>query len=205
MMENRALVRSAGLLTLIGIALGFGISIARVVTYPDMMRAASGGFVPLEILVTISFAALAIGLVGLARSDAAGEGRPAQIGLVLAWLGLGLVLLTQTILIIQDEYPVTLGIVAGLLIGLGMLLTGSAVLGARRWGGWRRYAPLLIGLYPLVMVFTFPILEGIIAPENLAALEQGLTAVNFLFWLPLGFALWLPAGERPATRPGLTG
>ena len=45
-------------------------------------------------------------------------------------------------------------------VGLsGLVLAGIAALRAQRWQGWRRYSPLLVGVYPfLSLLFLHPAL-----------------------------------------------
>jgi hypothetical protein len=84
-----------------------------------------------------------------------------------------------------------------LLVGLGTLLLGIAVTLARRLAGWRRFAPLFVGLYyaamiPVQVVF-FIRPDG--APSNTLLAFWGLT------WALLGWAIFSSASELPqATR-----
>jgi hypothetical protein len=70
---------------------------------------------------------------------------------------------------------------AGAFLGAaGMVVTGIAVLRARRWTGWRRFAPLVAGLYPFVAMFGFVIVTG--GPNALAIVGWSLP------WLLVGLA-----------------
>jgi hypothetical protein len=55
------------------------------------------------------------------------------------------------------------------------------------------------------MVFTYPLLESSSALTGGAgqAIDQGLTAIWFFFWLPLGMALWVEAGQEQSDQPEL--
>jgi hypothetical protein len=73
-----------------------------------------------------------------------------------------------------------------LLLTIGMLKLGVAVLSAGVWRGWRRYIPLLVGLYfpfqlPLQMVFFLGRGKG---PNAL------LLGVWGILWAFLGVAIW---------------
>jgi len=119
----------------------------------DLFPPASG---PLSVANQLGFFAGMIGLlimlVGLWRARAAGEGWFGRLSLglfIAAWvtliLGGFISLFTDAGLILQ---PV--GGLGGL---LGALLTGIAVVLARRWTGWQRFAPLTQGLFmPAVMI-----------------------------------------------------
>ncbi len=80
-----------------------------------------------------------------------------------------------------EETSAVLLLPAGAALGaIGMLLTGVAVLRARRWAGWHRWTPLLVGGYPFVGMFPVAALTG--APVTLSLIGWALT------WLPLGIA-----------------
>jgi hypothetical protein len=112
---------------------------------------------PLYVANQLGFFAGMIGLlimlVGLWRARAAGDG----------WFGrlaLGLFIVAWTLLILggfislftgnADSFLQPLGGLGGL---LGAVLTGIAVVLARRWTGWQRFAPLAQGLFmPAMMI-----------------------------------------------------
>ncbi len=119
----------------------------------DLFPPASG---PLAVANQLGFFVGMIGLlimlIGLWRTRAAGEGRFGRLALglfIAAWatliLGGFISLFSDAGLILQ---PV--GGLGGL---LGALLTGIAVVLARRWTGWQRFAPLAQGLFmPATMI-----------------------------------------------------
>jgi hypothetical protein len=90
---------------------------------------------------------------------------------------------------IEEDAAVAL-LPAGALLGAaGMVVTGVAVVRARRWTGWRRFAPLAAGLYPFVAMFGFVIVTG--GPNLLAIVGWSLP------WIAVGVAA---AVEGQATR-----
>ncbi len=204
-MENRGFIRSAGAATVIGALIGLVISVKRAVSIPDVDFTTSGSIELEEILIVVAFVALLIGTVGLALSGAAGSGRSVKIGFGVALLGLIMASLYEVVLLVQDGPSDSLGILSGLLVGLGMLPVGIAVLRQELWRGWRRSTPLLVGLSPLLMVFAYPLLESskVLYSGDGRSLDLGLTAFWFLCWIPLGIAIWVEAGQKQATQPGL--
>ena len=71
---------------------------------------------------------------------------------------------------------------AALLTAIGMLMCGIATVMAGRWQGWRRFTPLLVGLYPLLVMFPFATLYG----GEPGGMIVGIWGVP---WLLLGYAL----------------
>ena len=74
-----------------------------------------------------------------------------------------------------------------LLNGVGMLLVGAACLKARIWTGWARFAPLLVGSFPFVLMYPLLVLTG-----HRPAAVIGLWGIP---WLLLGLAAWQRSKE----------
>lgn len=122
-----------------------------------------------------------LGLLGLARTGAAGRGWLATSGLGLSLLGFAVLTVAEFSWMIGLGSSDALYSIASLAMMIGLLLLGVAVLRARRWGGWRRFTPLACGLYiPLVMGPAFAL------PGYAANYAIGLWGVC---WLLLGLAL----------------
>ena len=87
-----------------------------------------------------------------------------------------------------------------------MLLMGIAVVRAGIWSGWRKFSPLIVGQYLLVMVFGYPLLESYqaLTGGGTEDLDLVLRAIWFLCWLPLGVALSFEARDRQTVKPGVT-
>ncbi|RMF02853.1 MAG: hypothetical protein D6768_07260 [Chloroflexi bacterium] len=79
---------------------------------------------------------------------------------------------------------------APLVSAVGILLTGIAVLTAKQWPGWTRWAPLATGLYPWMFMFPFLFISG--EPSNYAIGLWGLVR------LVLGLAI--RAQAEPESR-----
>lgn len=132
---------------------------------------------------------LACGPLGIFMLRASGIGRMRWVGLIgtsITILGICSYLaatLSKYIVGYEVEifYPV-----GALLLGVGMLTLGIAVFVARRLTGWRRMAPLFVGLYYVVMI-PFQIIFFIIPGENPSPILLGFWSVT---WILLGYAIW---------------
>lgn len=74
-----------------------------------------------------------------------------------------------------------------ILNGLGMILVGYASLKASVWTGWKRYVPLIVGLFPFVFMFPLRFLTG--------ARPAAVIGLWGFAWLLLSFAAWQRAKE----------
>jgi hypothetical protein len=159
---------------------------------------ASGTFVGISLLWGISHALIFIGLLGLRRSGLAGPTRGATVGLALPLTGTALLLVGELASIpirdqnVDDTGPAIVGSVFGLgtlLSAIGLILAGKATMQAGLWRDWRRFTPLVTGVWALVLV-------GLVFTEVMAA---GI-AVYGLCFLALGVALYTrpsPAATAP--------
>ncbi len=93
--------------------------------------------------------------------------------------------------------PLPFAPLGAFLNGFGMILVGIASIKANIWTGWKRYIPLILGLFPFVFMFPLVILTGARPPAMI-----GLWGFP---WLALGLASWQRAQEvsakMPATQP----
>jgi hypothetical protein len=176
-METVRSIRAAALVCVVGTALAALYAATAAVT----AWVPSYGFV---VQALIHCAELA-GLIGLALSGAAGAGLLGRIG--LGGAGLGQVLLVAAELIYPGNPDVgdQLFAVAPLLSAVGMVLAGVAVLRAGHWTGWQRTAPLLVGLWSIVVLTPAIIVSG--GPPAPVALWA--IAGWELTWLLLGVAV----------------
>lgn len=147
-------------------------------------------------LAAVSRALALIGLIGLARSGAAGTSALGKIGFGLAVLGFAL----NVPIIASGAVKVTLlaqlldGVTATL-YALGLTLAGIAVLLARRWQGWHKFMPGLTGLYILLVVTPYVVISrgGPDLPWFVASSD--------VFTLLLGGALYAEAGHVARGAP----
>jgi hypothetical protein len=199
-------VRSLGAACVAGGLLGVAITAVQVGVSPsstvpdDLWRFpwSSGAFVVIGLLWSVSHALVLAGLVGLRRSGHAGPGRAAATGAALAIAGTGAILAGELAGITirdQAEDSSAAGLVVAvygvgtLLATIGLLLVGRRVLRTGSWVGWRRWTPLALGGWG-VMLLSMPLTP--LAP-------LGAFVIDSLF-VALGAALYTqPApGVRPA-------
>mgnify|MGYP003619507953 CR=1 FL=1 len=155
----------------------------------DLFPPGSG---PLFVANALGFYASMLGLllmlVGMWRARAAGDGRFGRLSLgffIAAWTALILGGFISLFTGNADFFLLAVGGLGGL---LGSLLTGIAVVFARRWTGWQRFAPLAQGLFiPSMMI-----LRG--TPEPTFVIE----VVWMAFWFLTSLALYTMSKEPVA-------
>lgn len=171
--ERPAFVGRAGLLCLGGSVIGVvsalvtafippAVSIDRY-SYPY----SASGFVVAQLVFLLNHLLLLAGIIGLARSGAVGRSAAGRVGSGIAAAGMVVLSLCEVraLTLLNVAYPspptdvldVFFGI-SSMLIGLGLVMAGVAVVRARRWAGWQRFAPLACGA--AVFVIVMPALFG---------------------------------------------
>jgi hypothetical protein len=194
-MANENRVRQAGVACTIGGGL-WVIALMAAVLFNDAIYGSTMNYRLWEGSLIVVQILLLIGVAGLAMSGAAGDGWLGRIGLGIALLGRTSFLIGEISSFARgsdDEIFVPLG---ALLTGIGMVVTGIAVVRARRWQGRQRFLPLLAGLYPFVAMFP---LFAILGEPPIAVL-----ALWGVVWLLLGLALQANAGTARARQQTAT-
>lgn len=188
-MGNSSFVRSAGGWLIAGSLLGIGIGVKEAFVptpFGTFENAVMQGIVIVANTLTL------VGVVGLARSGAAGNGWLARAGLGIALAASALFLPFEVLVAINLELGGALLGLTALAQGLGLLLAGIAALRAGRWDGWRRFTPLLCGLYTFLVLI--PALA--LSPEGYNAWALAGWQIPFLL---LGVALY-QHGAAPEQR-----
>lgn len=177
-MNATRFARTATLICIGGALLHLGVGAAQFV---DPVEPAQPGL-PFTVTAVLSHLMVLAGVVALAASQATGAGWLPRIGLPIA--GLGWVLIAAAELTVWVNFPLATALfaVADPAIGIGMVLTGVAVIRSGHLHGWRRFAPLACGLYPFAVELPA---FGIFGIPNTPAI----TGIG-LVWLALGVALW---------------
>jgi hypothetical protein len=127
---------------------------------------------------------LLVGILGLWWAGAA-AGRLGTAGIIIAVIGRLVFIAAELNLTIAYTGFSPLLPLGALLSGIGMVVTGIAVLRARRWRGWRSVTPLLVGIYPFFAML--PLLVITQEASDLAIAGWGLV------WSLMGVAQWYRA------------
>jgi len=130
-----------------------------------------------QIFFTLALAGYVILLFGYWRSGPAGEGRFGRISLGIFIGGLLSLLVAGGVQLATRNPDFFLFPVGGILQLLGGLLTGIAVVITGKWKGWQRFAPLVQGLYYLIVLFV-PIA---VANQSPTQLTESLWQVAWFF------------------------
>lgn len=163
----------------------------------------TGAFVPISLAYLVFHLLVAVGLVAFGRSGVAGTSRAARAGVRLAVAGTLLLAAGEVASIpirdalVDDTSAVVVGAVYGvgsLVSAIGLLLAGKATLSAGRWHDWRRYTPLVAGLWTTALV-------GIAATD---ALPAGVAVYGAcLLAMALALRTELDPASAPAAEPHL--
>ena len=104
-----------------------------------------------QILFFIALGGYLIMLLGLWKSKAAGDGIFGKIALGIFIAALVALLIAWLAQLWKKDPNLFLYPVGGIFQLIGGLLTGIAIVTAKRWNGWQRFAPLLQGLFYLIL------------------------------------------------------
>ena len=204
-------VKTAGLLCLVGAVIGVisGIITAFIppavssdwYSYPYTPR----GFRVTELVFILNHVLLLVGILGLARTGAAGTGLFGRVGLWISVVGMATLTLCEVgaMTLATSPYPsprtdfmdTSFG-VASILIGVGLVLAGVAVARVGEWGGWHRFVALNCGV--AVFVIVIPGVFGSLLAGRLVL------AVWMLMFAALGLALCSQARIHEVERAPAT-
>jgi hypothetical protein len=197
--DGRACLASGGmdLRRLRPLALACGIVVALGLIYSVVVAVV--GWDPPATAAFRALLHLAVGglLAGTALGGAAGRGTVPRVAFGVAVLGTVLLALAELVDLWSTTASEPLYTAAPLLVGLGAVVGGVAVLRHRAWTGWHRVVPLVGGVW--VFVVLVPALAASGGPPASAAVWA--IASWELVWLLLAVALVAETGARaPAPR-----
>lgn len=99
-------------------------------------------------------------LLSLSQERVTGDGKLRMTGIWIAFGG-AICYMLNYVLGYWLELNTRILLPAGaLLSGIGMLVTGIQTLRSNRWDGWKRFAPLIVGLYPFAIMFPVLLITG---------------------------------------------
>ena len=163
-MENSHRVRMAGTFYAVGGALWLGWIVGLSLLNDEMPGPGAALFVLTEVGFILIQSLLFVGFLGVWWSRGMGDGFFGKIAFGLGLFDHFMFILAEIVLLAANS-DILLPL-AALSSALGLLLTGIAVLRAKRWQGWGRFAPLLAGLYPFIGMFPFLFITG--GPNEIA-------------------------------------
>ncbi len=121
----------------------------------------STALVPVSILWAFLHVLVFVGVLGFARSGLAGQSRSARLGVSLALAGTALLFVGElaSIAVRDKQVDDTAAEIVGAIFAIGIVLSavgfvssGIATVRARLWRGWRRYAPLGVGIWTTALL-----------------------------------------------------
>jgi hypothetical protein len=158
-----AFIGGAAATAVAGAVVQFGVQPSTDIS-DDMWRypwSSSGAFVAFSLFSAVLHGLVAVGVLAFGRSGAAGRSRAATGGVALAVTGTVLLLAGElaSIPIRQAEFDASSAGIVGAVFGLasilsaiGFLLTGWATLRSGVWHDWRRFTPLVTGIWTTALV-----------------------------------------------------
>jgi len=180
--ETAIIVRLFGLACMVGGLLWWLLNASEAFGIPLGPRVV-GGVIGVVLLV-----GLMGGPLGLLALRATGRLKPGLAGITITIIGLISYLTGQLLQTAFGFVTQEIGIfyaAGALLVGLGTLLLGIAAILARRLSGWRRYAPLSVGVYYALMI---PVQVVFFIGPN-GAPSSTLLAFWGFAWVLLGYAI----------------
>ena len=162
----------------------------------------SGAFVAFSIFSALLHALVAVGIVAFGRSGAAGRSRAATAGVALAVAGTALLLVGELLSIpvrdaqVDESSATLVGAVfgvAGTLSMIGFLVLGWATLRAGIWHDWRRFTPLVTGVWLSAMT---------VLSSAFPTALHGMVGVYGVCLLAMAVALYTDPAPAVAERVG---
>jgi hypothetical protein len=159
--------------------------------YSALVQSGTDAFGLGGVIFTFHHLLVLAGVAALATANIGGRGWFSKGAFAVAVVGFCLQTAAEAVLRINFNLGNTLFGIAAPTVAAGMTLVGIAIIRARIWSGWHRYAALATGLYvPAVLIPSFALAKG---PSFLA-----LTGWSVCY-LALGLAARDEAGSRSLT------
>jgi hypothetical protein len=184
-------IRLAGTAYVVGGMLWFTLGAVQTAIWGFDPPSGSPAFYVIETIFVITQLLLLFGFFGLLWSGGVGRG-------VFGKIAFGLGALGHLVFVAGEAHSLMTGVLSDLVplgaltSAVGVLLTGIAVATVKRWRGWARWMPLLVGLYPWLVMFPFIFISD--GPNAYAIVGWGLARVA------LGLAIRAQADAVPTTN-----
>jgi len=162
---------------LLGAASGIYLAVVRPEVSPERYSypLESAQFAIIQIWFVVQHLGLLLGIVAFGATGAAGWVWRRRVGQVAAVVGMAWLAITELVAILAARATAASSLttflnfnygISSVLIGVGLVIVGLAVLRTREMHGWRRFLPLVIGVY--VFVPMTPALAGPFVAARLA-------------------------------------
>jgi hypothetical protein len=136
-----------------------------------------------QLMFLVALTGYLIGIFGLIGGRAAGDGRFGRFTLGLFAFGYSVLIVATIVSLPAGNNDNWLFPIGGLAASLGSLLSGFAIVTAKRWQGWQRWSVLIYAIYYWAALF-LPLVIANQEPIQIAETLWGLA------WLLIGFALY---------------
>jgi hypothetical protein len=182
MMNKMNRIRNTGVICIFA---GFLWIVAISIEYPlHLQPPGSGTIYNLnQVMFLVANLGYVIGILGLVWSHAAGDGWFGKIALGLFGLGWVVIMIATILSLFTGNNDSLLFPLGGLSASLGCLLSGIAIVIAKRWLGWQRWSVLIYAIYYWAALF-LPLVIANQEPNQITETIWGLA------WLLIGFALY---------------
>jgi hypothetical protein len=136
-----------------------------------------------QLMFLVALTGYLIGILGLIGGRAAGDGRFGRFTLGLFAFGYSILIVATIVSLPAGNNDNLFFPIGGLAASLGCLLSGIAIVTAKRWQGWQRWSVLIYAIYYWAALF----LPLVIANQEPIQITETLWG---LAWLLIGFALY---------------
>ena len=136
-----------------------------------------------QLLFLIAIAGFVATIGRLIQMRIAGDGWFGRIAVGLFGLGWSLLFLGQILDLIMNNHDLFLFPLGGFIASIGCLLSGIAIVTAKRWQGWQRWSVLIYALYYWTALF-LPLVFANQEPNQITETIWGLA------WFLIGLALF---------------
>jgi hypothetical protein len=176
-------------------------------TYPQRD---GGEFATTQTIFALVHIGMLLGLLALWWSSAVPHNRWGGMGLVVAVSGMTLLTINELVAISVAGEPTdstaagNVGAIYGvatIMIGLGMIIAGIAVVRDGVWSGWERWLPLVMGIWLFIPTMPALFLEGDIARISLGIWALLFALLGWVLWRRNPSILHQARSTRPARSP----
>lgn len=181
-MNNAVRIRNAGFVC---IAAAIIWILAITIEYPLHLQPPGSGTIYFlnQMMFLVAIFGYVIGIIGLIWSRAAGNGWFGKIAFALFALGYIVIMVATTFSLFTGNNDSFLFPLGGITATLGCLLSGIAIVTAKRWLGWQRWSVMIYALYYWAALF-LPLVIANQEPNQITETIWGFA------WLLIGFALY---------------